>query len=83
MCHIAFLIFIVILKCLSFIVGPSVVKHFLPRMVVMWTDAFPGTSKESEQEHHKGDGFTWHVTLESRAGALCCKLLIWYSPYEL
>ena len=55
------------------IVGPSVVKHHMQQLMTLWTSAFPRSSKEFEQEKTKGDSFTWHVTLESRAGALCCK----------
>ena len=50
-------------------------KHHLPRMMALWTEAFPKKSKETEQDRRKGDGFTWHVTLESRAGALCGELV--------
>ncbi|PFX25411.1 HEAT repeat-containing protein 5B [Stylophora pistillata] len=51
--------------------GPSVVKHHLPQMLALWTSAFPKTVKEFDQEKNRGDAYTWHVTLECRAGALC------------
>lgn len=54
--------------------GPSVVKHHLPKLILLWKNAFPRTSKEAESEKMRGDVFTWQVTLESRAGALACKL---------
>lgn len=53
--------------------GPSVVRHHLPQMLALWANAFPKTVKEFEQEKSRGDAYTWHVTLECRAGALCCK----------
>lgn len=55
------------------LVGPSVTKHHLPQMLALWANAFPKTVKEFEQEKNRGDAYTWHVTLECRAGALCCK----------
>ncbi|XP_027038809.1 HEAT repeat-containing protein 5B-like [Pocillopora damicornis] len=51
--------------------GPSVVKHHLPQMLALWTNAFPKTVKEFDQEKTRGDAYTWHVTMECRAGALC------------
>ncbi|XP_035216852.1 HEAT repeat-containing protein 5B-like isoform X2 [Stegodyphus dumicola] len=50
--------------------GPSVVKGLLPRMMLLWKNSFPRSNKELEQERHRGDAFTWQVTLEGRAGAL-------------
>jgi len=50
--------------------GPSVVKSHLPRMLLLWRNAFPRSSKELESEKARGDAFTWQVTLEGRAGAL-------------
>lgn len=55
--------------------GPSVAKHHLPQMLVLWGNAFPKTVKEFDQEKNRGDAYTWHVTLECRAGALCCKYI--------
>lgn len=52
-----------------FVAGPAVVKHHLPRMIMLWKNAFPRSSKEAEAEKQRGDAFTWSVTLESRAGA--------------
>lgn len=51
--------------------GPSVVKHHLPQMLALWSNVFPKTVKEFEQEKARGDSYTWHVTLECHAGALC------------
>uniref|UniRef100_A0A8D2Q469 HEAT repeat-containing protein 5A n=1 Tax=Varanus komodoensis TaxID=61221 RepID=A0A8D2Q469_VARKO len=51
--------------------GPAVVQHHLPRMLLLWKCAFPMSSKDLETEKSRGDSFTWQVTLESRAGALC------------
>ena len=50
--------------------GPPVVKSHLPRMLLLWRNAFPRSSKELESEKARGDAFTWQVTLEGRAGAL-------------
>ncbi|CAH3014392.1 unnamed protein product [Porites evermanni] len=51
--------------------GPSVVKHHLPQMLTLWSNAFPKTVKDFNEEKNRGDAYTWHVTLECRAGALC------------
>lgn len=45
-------------------------KGLLPRMMLLWKNSFPRSNKELEQERHRGDAFTWQVTLEGRAGAL-------------
>ncbi len=50
--------------------GASVVKKQLPRMLLLWRNAFPRSTKELESEKARGDAFTWQVTLEGRAGAL-------------
>ncbi|CAH1791410.1 unnamed protein product [Owenia fusiformis] len=50
--------------------GPAVVKNHLPRMLLLWKNSFPRSSKELESEKARGDAFTWQVTLEGRAGAL-------------
>ena len=52
------------------VVGPPVVKAHLPRMLLLWKNAFPRSVKELEAEKARGDGFTWQITLEGRAGAL-------------
>ena len=54
--------------------GPPVVKGHLPRMLLLWRNAFPRSIKELESEKVRGDSFTWQVTLEGRAGALGGKL---------
>ena len=46
------------------------VKKQLPRMLLLWRNAFPRSTKELESEKARGDAFTWQVTLEGRAGAL-------------
>ncbi|XP_040206730.1 HEAT repeat-containing protein 5B isoform X1 [Rana temporaria] len=51
--------------------GPSVVRYHLPKMLLLWRNVFPRSLKELEAEKAKGDAFTWQVTLEGRAGALC------------
>uniref|UniRef100_A0A1W7RGW1 HEAT repeat-containing protein 5A n=1 Tax=Agkistrodon contortrix contortrix TaxID=8713 RepID=A0A1W7RGW1_AGKCO len=51
--------------------GPAVVQHHLPRVLLLWKCAFPVSPKDLETEKNRGDSFTWQVTLESRAGALC------------
>lgn len=50
--------------------GNPVVKGLLPRMLLLWRNAFPRSTKELESEKARGDAFTWQVTLEGRAGAL-------------
>uniref|UniRef100_A0A3B4DII9 HEAT repeat-containing protein 5A n=1 Tax=Pygocentrus nattereri TaxID=42514 RepID=A0A3B4DII9_PYGNA len=64
--------------------GPTVVEHHLPRMLLLWKCAFPQSVKELDSELRRGDSFTWQVTLEGRSGALCamknlvvhCKVLL-------
>lgn len=53
--------------------GPPVVRSHLPRMLLLWRNAFPRSTKELESEKLRGDAFTWQVTLEARAGALAGK----------
>lgn len=60
--------------CSSFSrLGPSVVRYHLPKMLLLWRNVFPRSLKELEAEKARGDSFTWQVTLEGRAGALCGK----------
>lgn len=42
-------------------------------MLLLWRNVFPRSQKELEAEKARGDNFTWQVTLEGRAGALCGK----------
>ena len=42
----------------------------LPRMILLWRNAFPRNIKELDSEKARGDAFTWKVSLEGRAGAL-------------
>ncbi|XP_039598006.1 HEAT repeat-containing protein 5A isoform X3 [Polypterus senegalus] len=51
--------------------GPTVVHHHLPRVLLLWKCSFPQSAKDLETERSRGDPFTWQVTLEGRAGALC------------
>ncbi|CAG0883432.1 unnamed protein product [Darwinula stevensoni] len=50
--------------------GVPVVRSLLPRMLLLWRNAFPRSQKELDSELARGDAFTWQVTLEGRAGAL-------------
>ena len=50
--------------------GPPVVKGLLPRMLLLWKNSFPRSTKELDSEKARGDAFTWQITLENRAGAL-------------
>ncbi|CAG2165004.1 unnamed protein product, partial [Oppiella nova] len=50
--------------------GPPVIKGLLPRLLLLWKNSFPRSPKELESEKARGDAFTWHITLENRAGAL-------------
>ncbi|KAI4902189.1 hypothetical protein NFI96_029558 [Prochilodus magdalenae] len=51
--------------------GPTVVEHHLPKMLLLWKCAFPQSVKELDSELRRGDSFTWQVTLEGRSGTLC------------
>ncbi|XP_044915691.1 HEAT repeat-containing protein 5A isoform X5 [Felis catus] len=51
--------------------GPAVVSHHLARVLLLWKCVFPLSPKDLETEKSRGDSFTWQVTLEGRAGALC------------
>ncbi|XP_044621378.2 HEAT repeat-containing protein 5A isoform X3 [Equus asinus] len=51
--------------------GPAVVSHHLARVLMLWKCVFPVSPKDLETEKSRGDSFTWQVTLEGRAGALC------------
>uniref|UniRef100_A0A8P4GPC7 HEAT repeat-containing protein 5A n=1 Tax=Dicentrarchus labrax TaxID=13489 RepID=A0A8P4GPC7_DICLA len=51
--------------------GPAVVEHHLSRLLLLWRCVFPASLREQEMELRRGDYFTWQVTLEGRAGALC------------
>ncbi|XP_067223723.1 HEAT repeat-containing protein 5A isoform X1 [Chanodichthys erythropterus] len=51
--------------------GPTVMEHHLPRLLLLWKCAFPLSVKDAENELRRGDSFTWQVTLEGRAGVLC------------
>ncbi|KAG1971597.1 HEAT repeat-containing protein 5A isoform X2 [Pimephales promelas] len=51
--------------------GPTVMEHYLPRLLLLWKCAFPPSVKDVENEVRRGDSFTWQVTLEGRSGVLC------------
>ncbi|XP_062946321.1 HEAT repeat-containing protein 5A isoform X1 [Cynocephalus volans] len=51
--------------------GPAVVSHHLARVLLLWKCVFPASPKDLGTEKSRGDSFTWQVTLEGRAGALC------------
>ncbi|XP_069772821.1 HEAT repeat-containing protein 5A isoform X2 [Narcine bancroftii] len=51
--------------------GPAVIHLHLPRILLLWKSVFPLSPKDLETEINRGDCFTWQVTLEERAGALC------------
>ena len=59
--------------CVSVFPGSSLVRYHLPKMLLLWRNVFPRSQKELEAEKARGDSFTWQVTLEGRAGALCGK----------
>lgn len=46
-------------------------EHHLSHMVLLWRCVFPASLREQDLELRRGDDFTWQVTLEGRAGALC------------
>jgi hypothetical protein len=48
----------------------SVVRSLLPRLLLLWKNSFPRSSKDLDSEKARGDAFTWQVTLENRSGAL-------------
>uniref|UniRef100_A0A452TZ44 HEAT repeat-containing protein 5A n=1 Tax=Ursus maritimus TaxID=29073 RepID=A0A452TZ44_URSMA len=56
--------------------GPAVVSHHLARVLLLWKCVFPVSPKDLETEKSRGDSFTWQVTLEGRAGALCAVLYV-------
>ncbi|XP_074091462.1 HEAT repeat-containing protein 5A isoform X3 [Macrotis lagotis] len=51
--------------------GSAFIQHHLPRVLRLWKCVFPLSPKDLETEKSRGDSFTWQVTLEGRAGALC------------
>ncbi|XP_053700963.1 HEAT repeat-containing protein 5A [Synchiropus splendidus] len=61
--------------------GAAVVGHHLSRLLLLWRCVFPASLREQEMEMRRGDYFTWQVTLEGRAGALCAmKNLLQHCP---
>lgn len=54
------------------------VEHHLPRLLLLWRCVFPASLREQEMELRRGDYFTWQVTLEGRAGALCGQCRLYY-----
>uniref|UniRef100_A0A3Q1AXC4 HEAT repeat-containing protein 5A n=1 Tax=Amphiprion ocellaris TaxID=80972 RepID=A0A3Q1AXC4_AMPOC len=55
--------------------GPAVVEHHLSRLLLLWRCVFAASLREQDMELRRGDYFTWQVTLEGRAGALCAQVL--------
>ncbi|KAG7259337.1 hypothetical protein CRUP_000675 [Coryphaenoides rupestris] len=51
--------------------GTAVVEHHLSQLLLLVRCVFPPSVRELDMELHRGDCFTWQVTLEGRAGALC------------
>jgi len=47
-----------------------VVEHHLSKLLLLVRCVFPPSVRELDMELHRGDCFTWQVTLEGRAGAL-------------
>jgi len=45
------------------LIGVSVVRGLLPRMLLLWRNSFPRSSKELESEKARGDTFTWQVKM--------------------
>ena len=43
--------------------GSPVVKSNLSRLMLIWKNAFPRSTKELESETERGDLFTWQVSL--------------------
>ena len=50
-------------------------EHHLDRVLLLVRCVFPPSVREQDMELHRGDCFTWQVTLEGRAGALCGQYL--------
>lgn len=51
--------------------GTAVVDDHLSHVLLLVRCVFPPSVRELDMELHRGDCFTWQVTLEGRAGALC------------
>ncbi len=51
----------------------------LASIAVAMEMCLPTVLKDVENELRRGDSFTWQVTLEGRAGALCGEGLLWIS----
>lgn len=56
------------------------VKLHLRRLLLLWRCVFPASLREQEMEQQRGDYFTWRVTLEGRAGALCGQYRCFLGP---
>ncbi|XP_050534619.1 HEAT repeat-containing protein 5B isoform X3 [Daktulosphaira vitifoliae] len=63
--------------------GISVVRGLLPRMLLLWRNSFPRSSKELDSEKARGDAFTWQLTLEGRAGAMSSMYSFLYNCNDL
>lgn len=45
-------------------------------MLQIWSSVFPANNKDVDAEQSRGNLKTWQLTLENRAGALCCTLFL-------
>ncbi len=41
--------------------GPTAVRPHVPRLILLWRNAFPRSNRELEAEKQRGDAFTWQV----------------------
>lgn len=53
--------------------GVSVVRGLLPRMLLLWRNSFPRSSKELESEKARGDAFTWQARINITFFLICSK----------
>lgn len=63
--------------------GPPVVKPSLSRLLLIWKNAFPRSTKELESETERGDIFTWQVSkgsghCRSSARGVWGSALLWF-----
>lgn len=49
----------------------SLRKKFLPRLILLWRNAFPRSLADFEREKQRGDCLTWLLSFNQRTGALC------------
>ena len=63
---------VVKVEIICFHVGPEFIETSLPKILTLWTSSFP-SKKDMDAEKGKGNLKSWQLTLENRAGALCCE----------